>query len=329
MVSMTDFMQQKMIQESAVPTEPEKTEEELSAAVLESYLSMSAAIARVECLCEYAKITAFCESAEVAAPEMATIQMESFADTMKNVFETIGEWFRSIIASLIGMFSTSKLQQLIAKLKQDPSITINADSNVYMALRGTEYMFNTLEMFKTTISEGPITLEKAVEVRENCEKLISKDSWTNGAFDVKSDKIKLDGDVTAQTLIETLETINKFDIPKRGNALLKSLKFDEKAYKKVDDDGNETDKVDTERVNEIKKAARCIAKAYDMTVRGLVKIADKAFGKNPTKDEEQYKQDLEEAKKAHKDKVAYNKDEDSANRPSAAHLHLAEAYFEN
>lgn len=322
MVSMTDFMQQKMIQESAVPTEPEKTEEELSAAVLESYLSMSAAIARVECLCEYAKITAFCESAEVAAPEMATIQMESFADTMKNVFETIGEWFRSIIASFIGMFTTSKLQKLIAKLKQDPSITIKPDDEVALGLFGIETMFDMLENFRTVLTEKELPLDEAVRYREKAEALIAKDAWHNGLL--KLDKVP-NNEISASVLIETLETINKFDIPKKGNALLKSMKFDEKAYKKVDEEGNETDKVDTERVTEIKKTARCIAKAYDMMVRGLVKVADKTFGKNPTKDEEQYKQDLEEAKKAHKDKVAYNKDEDSANRPST----MAEAYFEN
>lgn len=322
MVSMTDFMQQKMIQESAVLTEPEKTEEELSAAVLESYLSMSAAIARVECLCEYAKITAFCESAEVAAPEMATIQMESFADTMKNVFETIGEWFRSIIASFIGLFTTSKIQKLIAKLKQDTSITIKPDDEVALGLFGIETMFDLLENFRTVLTEKELPLDEAVRYREKAEALIAKDAWHNGLL--KLEKVPKD-EISASVLIETLETINKFDIPKRGNALLKSMKFDEKAYKKVDEDGNETDKVDTERVTEIKKTARCIAKAYDMMVRGFVKVADKTFGKNPTKDEEQYKQDLEEAKKAHKDKIAYNKDEDSANRPST----MAEAYFEN
>lgn len=322
MVSMTDFMQQKMIQESAVPTEPEKTEEELSAAVLESYLSMSAAIARVECLCEYAKITAFCESAEVVTPEMVTVQMESFADTMKNVFETIGEWFRSIIASFIGMFTTSKLQKLIAKLKQDPSITIKPDDEVALGLFGIETMFDMLENFRTVLTEKELPLDEAVRYREKAEALIAKDAWHNGLL--KLDKVP-NNEISASVLIETLETINKFDIPKKGNALLKSMKFDEKAYKKVDEEGNETDKVDTERVTEIKKTARCIAKAYDMMVRGLVKVADKTFGKNPTKDEEQYKQDLEDAKKAHKDKVAYNKDEDSANRPST----VSEAYFEN
>ena len=48
MASMTDYMQ-KVLQESAeVVAEPEKSEEELSAAILESYLSMSAAFATIE-----------------------------------------------------------------------------------------------------------------------------------------------------------------------------------------------------------------------------------------------------------------------------------------
>ena len=117
MASMTDYMQ-KVLQESAeVVAEPEKSEEELSAAILESYLSMSAAFATIENAFECASICAFCESAEIDKPTEATVVVESFWDSVKNVFETIIDWFKSVISGFIGLFTSAKLQKLIAKLK--------------------------------------------------------------------------------------------------------------------------------------------------------------------------------------------------------------------
>ena len=88
MASMTDFLQTDLIQESAVPTEPEKTDEELAMTIVESYLTMSAAFANVEKAFECASICAFCEAAEIEKPDNATVVVETFWDSVKNVFES-------------------------------------------------------------------------------------------------------------------------------------------------------------------------------------------------------------------------------------------------
>lgn len=333
MVSMTDYMQQKMIQESASVNEVEKTEEELSAAVLESYLSTTAAFAKMECVCECANIIAFCESAEVAVPAEASTYMESFWDGVKNVFETVIDWFRSVISAIIGLFASSKLQKLIAKLKQSTETEVKVDSDVGVMVNGTELIIGLLEEFKqVVIDEAPIKKDVLRQLLEELEKAANTDNWSNGVM-ANSNPLKTKSTEVAvaisgefmpmSDLISVLERINKFDVPKRGSKLLKDLKFDEKAYKKTDDDGNETEAVDKDMVRDIKKCSRILAKLYDKMTAGLIKVTDKAYGKTTVSDEKQYKEDLEAAKKAHKDKTAYNKDDDRANR-----MHV-ESYFEN
>lgn len=338
--SMTDYMEQQLMQESA-QIEKEASEEELSAAVLESYLSMSAAFASIENAFECANICAFCESAEIEKPSEATVVVESFWDSVKNVFETIIDWFRSILKGFIGLFTSAKLQKLIAKLKTiDGSSKIKIGSDVALMMIATGYIFNKLESFKTEIIDEVPTAEtvnnyiESLEIVANTKKwdantltkLTSKDSVLEDIID----KMEQNGttEVDVESLIKSLEEINKINVPKRGSALLKSLKFDEKKYKGTAEDGE--DKLDKVLINNIKKAARLIAKSYDKITAGLVKVTDIAFkGENVDKDSESYKADLENAKKAHKEAKKYNDDEDSSNRPSMSTESAAETVDKN
>ena len=324
-VSMTDYMEQQLAQESAeIVTE---SEDELSMAILESYLSMSAAFASIENAFECANICAFCEAAEIEAPTEATVIVESFWDSVKNVFETIIDWFRSVIKGFIGLFTSAKLQKLIAKLKQlDGSTQIKAGSDVSFMMVATDYIFLKLEDFKTEIIDEVPTHEVVNSYIENIEKLLKVKTWTadtianiTGSGDLTFNKLPTysSGNITVSDLIASLEQINKINMPKRGSALLKNLKFDEKKYKgNVEDDKDEEKKLDKVLINNIKKASRLLAKAYDKITVGLTKTSDIAFkGENVDTSSEGYKSDLEKAKKEHKEAKKYNEDEDSDNRP--------------
>ena len=330
MASMTDYVEQQLMQESA-QVEAEKSEEELSAAILESYLSMSAAFATIENAFECASICAFCESAEIDKPTEAAVIVESFWDSVKNVFETIIDWFKSVIQGFIGLFTSAKLQKLIAKLKtMDQQRTIGYDSNVAMMLFATEFIFLELENFKEICIDKIPTQSEVDDFADEIASIVAIKKWDKSAIEkFKNTEAGKDADITAEVVkenndnelpvevvLKALETINKINMPKRGSALLKSLKFDEKKYVENETDANGKEKIDRTLVNSIKKISRDLAKCYDKITSGLVKLTEIAFHNEKVDEKsDSYKDALKEAKEAHKNRVAYNKDEDSENRP--------------
>lgn len=324
MASMTDFVKTKIIQESST-NEKTMTDEEIATSVLESYMSMTAAFASVDCICECVKINHFCESAEIPIPENTLPYMESFADSVHDLFEKIGEWFRTIIQGLINIFSSSKLTKLIAKLKtMDPMEEIKGGSDVFVMACGTTYIVETLEGFKEALIDEIPDQKTVDEHIELYEKMNNNDYWTKGVIKssnpISSSNTSQPGTITIANLITILEDINKYDIPKRGGNLLKSLKFDKNKYKAKDDNGVETEEIDKNLVRSINKCARLVAKLYDKVTRGLIKVSDKAFGKTEVKDNESYESNLKEANE-NKKKIKYNDEESSTNRP------VADAYF--
>ena len=328
---MTDYMEQQLMQESA-QVEKEASEEELSAAVLESYLSMSAAFASIENAFECANICAFCEAAEIEKPSEATVVVESFWDSVKNVFETIIDWFRSVIKGFIGLFTSAKLQKLIAKLNtMDPNKTIKYDSNVGAMIYATTYIFQELENFKEKCIDNVPTQSEVDEIVEALEGVVSIKIWNKANIEKYSvekgsgvasdiaDAVKGSGEdeMPVGGIIRVLEEINKINIPKRGSALLKDLKFDKTKYTEEDEKNEGKDKVNKELVNAIKKAARLLAKAYDKITSGLIKVTDIAFHNEKVDEKsDDYKDNLKAAKEANKNKAEYNKDGDASNRPS-------------
>lgn len=319
MASMTDFVQSKLIQESA-NIETEMTEDQVAAAILESYLSMTAAFANANCICECAKIAKFCESAEVEVPDNATPYMESFWDGVVDLFEKIGEWFRTIIQGMVSLFTAGKISKLIAKLKEkDGNEEIKVDSDIAAMAFGTKVIMDELENFKTKFIDEIPEQKDVDELLEKLEKMNNKDYWSKGVLADSNVALKDKSDLTSMTiskLITILEDINKFDIPKRGSALLKGMEFDKTKYKAKDANGEKTEELDKELIRGVNKCARLIAKLYDKITKGLVNVSDKAYGKTEVKDKEAYDANLKEATDAHK-KTKYNDEESGSKRPSA------------
>lgn len=327
MASMTDYVEQQLMQESA-QVEAEKSEDELSAAILESYLSMSAAFATIENAFECASICAFCESAEIDKPTEATVVVESFWDSVKNVFETIIDWFKSVISGFIGLFTSAKLQKLIAKLKtMDQKKVVKLDSNIGAMLFATKYIFVELENFKEVCIDKVPEQSEVDDFIEEIEKVVAINKWDKAAAEkFKGTKLGTavdiadfasgDDEIPIDIIVKALEEINRMNMPKRGTALLKSLKFDEKKYVEDDDKNEGKEKVNRELVNSIKKLSRLLAKGYDKITSGLVKVTEIAFHNEKVDEKsDDYKENLKEAQEARKNKVDYNKDEDSSNRP--------------
>ena len=68
MLTMTDFIMEQELSLAPEPKIPEKTDEELSVEIVESFMAMSAAFSNIECIFEYAKITEFCREYDIQIP---------------------------------------------------------------------------------------------------------------------------------------------------------------------------------------------------------------------------------------------------------------------
>ena len=206
MASMTDYMQ-KILQEST-EVEVEKSEEELSTAILESYLSMSAAFTTIENAIECANIIAFCEAAEIDKPAAAAVVVESFWDSVKNVFETIIDWFRSVIQGFIGLFTSAKLQKLIAKLKTlDNKKVVKIDNNRKIA-------------FNIDGSNFTIQCNEKEKMNDVIKSLSSKKD-----IDLSSSKFFYSGDILKRNL--TFDDIANSDDKKRNQMNIVGYTFED------------------------------------------------------------------------------------------------------
>lgn len=117
MVSMTDFLQQQEFVQESAEVEPEKTIEELSAAVVESYMEMAAAFASISNAFECAEIVAFCETSSIQIPDTAKVVVESALDTIKSGLAKAWDWIKQFLTALVAMFAASRIRNLIGKLK--------------------------------------------------------------------------------------------------------------------------------------------------------------------------------------------------------------------
>lgn len=150
MVSMTDFLQQQEFVQESAEVEPEKTIEELSTAVVESYMEMAAAFATASNAFECAEIVAFCETSSIQVPETARVIVESAWDEIKSFFAKAWDWIRSILTALVAAFAASRIRALIGKLKQMKPEDLKAEkvNAAGFDISLVEILFNYLNYFK-------------------------------------------------------------------------------------------------------------------------------------------------------------------------------------
>lgn len=153
MVSMTDFLQQQEFVQESAEVEPEKTIEELSTAVVESYMEMAAAFATASNAFECAEIVAFCETSSIQVPETAKVIVESAWDEIKSFFAKAWDWIRSILTALVAAFAASRIRALIGKLQQMKPEDLKAEkvNAAGFDISLVEILFNYLNYFKQNV----------------------------------------------------------------------------------------------------------------------------------------------------------------------------------
>ena len=117
---MTDFIMEQELSLAPEPQLPEKTDEELSVEIVESFMNMSAAFSNAECIFECVKIAEFCREYDIQIPETAKIITEDFkefAAKVGDVIATVIDWIRSLISGLCNIFTKARLRAVIAKIK--------------------------------------------------------------------------------------------------------------------------------------------------------------------------------------------------------------------
>jgi hypothetical protein len=294
-------------------------------------MGVCAASANVACVLECASIVEFCTANEIAVPSIIQESWADFWGAIKNFFKKIADWFKSLVKGTTAVFAKAKITELIAKLKTlDGNKVVKIDTNIGAMLFATEFIYLELENFKEKCIDNIPEQSTVDDLIEELEKIVAVKKWdaatiatfrspgtgTKLGSEVKGPTVNGNDEIEISDIIKALEEINRMNMPKRGSALLKSLKFDEKKYVEDDDKNEGKEKVNRELVNSIKKLSRLLAKGYDKITSGLVKVTEIAFH-NEKVDEKSdaYKENLKEAQEARKNKVDYNKDEDSSNRP--------------
>lgn len=296
--------------------------------------------------------------------------MDKIFTGIANFFQKIVDWFKGLVKGASATFSKAKIAELIAKLKTanfdggkqavlsaEISDKIRYVNATYKILWDFFVTFkNTLKDFADAATEGDLATKAETDLFEGIESYIAdlkifgtESKWYRSDGTVNADVFKsitnkadfntaagLDADgkngqqVSIAAAIKILENINKYDIPKQSNQLLKEIDATDKKFmaiervktgtKEVDEldaDGNPTSKKKTVDVTEarykndatamrqfktnIDKCAKLLATAYEKVTDKLTTVYTKALKDietpNDKEGKEKYSKELENAKK--------------------------------
>lgn len=262
MRTMSDFIMEQEISTSGYGNE---------IGVMEGFMQLNAIGAVAECYCEHAQIAAFSQEAGLNVfTESDENLFKRAGNAVKAFFEKIWEWLKAMVKTIINLFTKSKIDRVIAKLKARPdkSATLEVSGRV---MDPQNFIDNIEEFgeFITKANEGgdiKAELEKWTKDVEDSKKFF-KDQ--RASFD-HGDKWGTNT-ITIQTAIDYLEKQNAAGIPSSGSKLLKKFDFDKKKVK------NGGESVDNDAVKKIKKAASALAKLYDKVYDWNIKFISKAL----------------------------------------------------
>lgn len=295
--------------------------------------------------------------------------MDKIFTGIANFFQKIVDWFKGLIKGASATFSKAKIAELIAKLKTanfdggkqavlsaEISDKIRYVNATYKILWDFFVTFkNTLKDFADAATEGDLATKAETDLFEGIESYIAdlkifgtESKWYRSDGTVNADVFKsitnkadfntaagLDADgkngqqVSIAAAIKILENINKYDIPKQSNQLLKEIDATDKKFMaiervkgtqevdEVDDKGNPTGNKKTVDVTEarykndatamrqfktnIDKCAKLLATAYEKVTDKLTTVYTKALKDietpNDKEGKEKYSKELEDAKK--------------------------------
>jgi hypothetical protein len=294
--------------------------------------------------------------------------MDKIFTGIANFFQKMVDWFKGLVKGASATFSKAKIAELIAKLKTanfdggkqavlsaEISDKIRYVNATYKILWDFFVTFkNTLKDFADAATEGDLATKAETDLFEGIESYIAdlkifgtESKWYRSDGTVNADVFKsitnkadfntaagLDADgkngqqVSIAAAIKILENINKYDIPKQSNQLLKEIDAADKKFMAiervktgtqevdaVDDKGNPTKKTvdvtearyknDATAMRQFKtnidKCAKLLATAYEKVTDKLTTVYAKALKDietpNDKEGKEKYSKELENAKK--------------------------------
>lgn len=259
--------------------------------VMESFMKVQAVGAVAECYCEHATIAEFAKEngLNVFSESDESIGKKVW-EGVKTFFTNIWEWLKALVKAVINIFTKSSLEKCIAELKaaqRDGKTTITDLDERFL---DAEAVLDLVEEFGEAVKAGAEGgLEKgkdsAKKFQEKAEKWLKgykehkkADDWKGAdttGYEYQGEgekKVKTHDQIT--TLIDTLERMQKANIPSTGHKLLKKFDFDKSNYKTKDGKENK------ELIKDIKKAANLLAKAYDKYADSTVKMVRKLLKKD-------------------------------------------------
>lgn len=284
--------------------------------------------------------------------------LKSIGKSIADWFKRVIEWFKGIIKGTSTAFAKAKITETIAKFRQYNSadgtknLSQEMSTKVKYVTYAVEVLWGFLVKFKEVLSASMEnlsiagrTLEQADQeyqrvmadaddINEALKKFTKTTNWidSNGvikneafttiaaAADVTTPEVDRNSDtLNAETVIKYLQRVNKYNIPSKGNELLKQLGALDTKFVEVHKDatGNNVESTlkndpnfeaaSKEMTKKIKEMANHLAKAYDEVTKKFADISATAAKDIEVTDKTEYdkavKKESEESKKKDADDI--------------------------
>ena len=282
--------------------------------------------------------------------------LKSIGKSIADWFKRVIEWFKGIIKGTSTAFAKAKITETIAKFKQynsadgSKNLSQEMSTKVKYVTYAVEVLWGFLVKFKEVLSASMENLSiagraleqadqeyqrvmvDADEINEALKKFTKTTNWidSNGvikneafttiaaAADVSTPEVDTTHDtLSVDTVIKYLQRVNKYNIPSKGNELLKQLDALDTKFVEVHRNGANVEttlKADAnfetaskEMTKKIKDMANHLAKAYDEVTKKFADIAATAAKDIEVTDKTAYdkavKKESEESKKKDADDI--------------------------
>lgn len=284
MLSMTDYIDSELVTESD-EFEPISEQE-----IMESFMALQAALAHVECMCEYQTIMEFCGE---DIPSPVIYQEGDFADAFNQLLDNIVDWVSGIIRGIMQTFNRKHIRDAITTLTKDKRETYKFPANFRKSSIIIEVIFSYIDSFAEVLNDihdGKLDNESDKKEIEARLEGLGGIKCSNGEIHTVAffkrfpgaDKIEAainegaDKLTNKDDLIDELKKIHDLNIPVTGRKLLKRMEFDKNKTKV-----NGT--VDKSINRKIRKCANNLAALYDGSINKFVENLKSFYKENELK----------------------------------------------
>lgn len=267
MLSMTDYIERDVIQESEVE-EPISEQQ-----IMESFMALQVSFAQLECMCEYQTIIEYCGT-EIPHPTL--YQEGDFGDAVSAFFDNIADWLSGLIRGIMNMGNRNGLARIIKAIDDSNRTDFRFKAELVTTYGMIEWVLMEIDELAKVLNdikdgafdENDKIKEHDMETLEAISKIRSADDADKLQSIVSDKDKKIATEVVSQEitrirnkdeLVDELKKIHDLNLPVTGRKLLKRLEFNKKDTKKGD-------KMDKSLSRLIRRCANSIAKMYDIYI---------------------------------------------------------------